>query len=297
MRRYRRLATGIAMVTALLVMGVPAASADEADASDPAKDAQTDRPHPLGVETVVTTLPVLGSQLTVTVTMGDSGVIESVALDRDATAVREGEHRVVYELTEGTFVLVKAGAHRVTTKVRSDNVDDASGPGTWTADVFGNGNVVITYAVGTDDAGNPTVSVESVTPPPGVEADLGEPKSRSSERRAKAKQVVMLTSGEEAVRVVFAVSLKVNRDGTSKVSLAVSVGNWRGHWANHRRSKDDRRDGDHAWSRKRRNTRASKDGGKQARRDTRDERRDRPDGRDDRRDRDSRKRPHDKSDG
>lgn len=287
--------TAITMVAALLVIGVPAVSADEADTGDSHREAGTDRLPPLGVEATETTLPVLGSQLAVTVTMNESGAIDSVALDRDATVVREGDHRVVYELADGAYVLVKAGPHRVTAKVRGDSVDDVTGPGSWSADVFGNGDVVISYRVGTDDAGNPTVSVERVTPPSGVEFEIGEAKSRSSERRARAKQVVMLSLGEDNARVVFAVSLKQRGDGTSKVSLAVSLSNWKRHEAHHRWSKNDRHEGDSRWSGERRDTRASNDGGE--RRDSRDDRRDRPDDRDDRRDGDRTKRSHDKSDG
>lgn len=296
----RRAMAGIVVATALLLIGMPAAVANDTETTDGADEAvhetKPERPPPLAVSNVEAVLPVLGSQLTITIKMGESGVIESVALDRDATVVKQGEHRVVYELAGGgTFALVKAGPHRVTAKIRSSSIADVTGPGTWTADVFGNGAVAIGYTVTTDPDGNPTIAVNGVTPPPGVQYDIGDPKTRSSDRGAKTKVVVSLISGDETARVVFTVSSRQKKDGTVKATLAVSLSNWRGHKFHHARWKDSR--DDKAWSGERRNTRASNDDDKKASRDSRDGRRDRQDGRDGRRDGRRGERFHSKSDG
>jgi hypothetical protein len=286
----------IGMVVALLfLLGMPPAMANEPGTDDTTKN--DEHQASLGVGSVTTGLPVLGSQLTVTVTVGDNGAIQSVSLDRAADPVEEGEHRVVYELaTGGTFVLVKAGPHRVTTRVRSDGADDVTGPGQWSADVFGNGDVVISYVIGTDADGNPTVSIAGVSPPTGVEASTGDPRTYSSDRGAKAKVVVTLTSGDDTARLFFTVSTRQKEDGSVKVSLAVTLTNWRGHWFHHAGWKDGRHDGDHARSGQQRNARASTDGGKVSH-DARNGHHDRPDGRDGRGDGHRGERSHSKSDG
>jgi hypothetical protein len=108
--------------------------------------------------------------------------------------------------------------------VKAKATADVTGPGTWMADVFGNGDVLIPYDV--SFSGNtPTITIGAITTPSGVTAEVGEPKTRTSEDGDKAvfKVKVALTSGEESAKVSFVAKVRVEDDGQVKVRLAVSL--------------------------------------------------------------------------
>jgi len=176
---------------------------------------------------VLSTLPVLGSGLNVTITRDDEGAIASVGLDPadGATIVKEKDHKVVFLLSDGdTEVVVKARGGLVQTKVKADATADVTGPGSWSADVFGNGAVTIPYTV-SFDGNTPTITIGEVVGPEGVTAEVREPKTRTSDDGDKSsyKIKVKLTSGDDTAKVSFVAKTRVNDEGEVKVSLAVTV--------------------------------------------------------------------------
>jgi hypothetical protein len=204
------------------------------------------------VNEVVQTLPVLGSGLGVTITRDpETGAITVVGLD-DATIVKEKDHKIVFLLGDGeTEVVVKAKAGFVQTKVKAKATADVTGPGSWSADVFGNGVVTIPYNV-TFDGNTPNIAIGDITAPSGVTADVGDPKLKASEDGDKAyfKVKVRLTSGEETAKVSFVAKVRVDDDGELKVALSVSLSShdrvkcWDGDDERDDRDHDRWRDGD-----------------------------------------------------
>jgi hypothetical protein len=224
--RRKTLIACLALAGLIAMPGVAQAGDDKADATEPDTTTETTVPEHEITE-VLSTLPVLGSGLNVTITRDDRGKIASVALDPDtgATVVKEKDHKVVFLLGDGeTQVVVKSRGHSVQTKVRSNAVENVAGPGSWSADVFGTGPVTIPYEVSFDGI-TPTVTIGAVTAPDGVTVEIGEPKTRTDEDGDKAsfKIKVRLATEDDRAKVSFVVKTRVNDDGEIKVSLSVTA--------------------------------------------------------------------------
>jgi hypothetical protein len=201
------------------------------------------------VNEVVQTLPVLGSGLGVTITRDpETGAITVVGLD-DATIVKEKDHKIVFLLGDGeTEVVVKAKGGFVQTKVKANATADVTGPGSWSADVFGNGVITIPYNV-TFDGNTPNIAIGDITLPPGVTAEVGDPKVKTSDDGDKFyfKVKVKLTSGEEKAKVSFVAKVRVDDEGEMRVALSISLasGHRAKHWDDDRRDGGERGDRDH----------------------------------------------------
>lgn len=238
--RRRTLVAALAMAVTVALPGIAQAGDDET--APPDSEATTpDTP----ITEVVSTLPVLGAGLNVTITRDDTGTISSVGLDPadGATIVKEKDHKVVFLLNDGdTQVIVKAQKNSVQTKVKADATADLTGPGAWTADVFGTGDVTIPYTVAFE-GNTPIITIGEVIAPDGVVAETGEAKTRVSEDGDKAltKVKVRLTSGEDSARVTFEARTHLDDDGELRVSLTVSLST---HDRDKHRDPDDRRDRD-----------------------------------------------------
>jgi hypothetical protein len=232
MRFRDRRETLIACLAMAVVVALPgiAQAGDEAQeptGDDPVVTETTTPEHE--ITEVLSTLPVLGSGLNVTITRDEDGAISAVGLDPadGATIVKEKDHKVVFLLSDGdTQVVVKARGGSVQTKVKADATADITGPGSWSADVFGTGAVTIPYTV-SFDGNTPTITIGDVAVPAGVTAEVGEPKSRTSDDGDKSsyKVKVKLTSddGDDTAKVSLVVKTRVNDEGEIKVSLAVTV--------------------------------------------------------------------------
>ena len=217
-----------------LVLTLTATLPGIAQAGNEATEETTTTTTPVPPVTQVTSvLPVLGSGLTVSLTRDATGVITEVALDPSgATIVKEGDHKVVFLLADGdTQVVVKssskgegdeATAGGVKTTVTADATADVTGPGSWSADVFGTGVVTIPYTVSFD--GNvPTITIGDIVLPDGVTAEIGEPKIKTSDEKSKFRIKVTLISGENKARVSFLASTRLDDDGQLRVKLSVTL--------------------------------------------------------------------------
>ena len=191
-----------------------------------AGDGDSDTGTEFVVTDVLQTIPVLGAGLNVTITRAEDGEIASVALDPSAgaTIVKEGDHKVVFLLAdESTVVKVKSRGDSVGTKVKADSTAGVTGPGSWSADVFGTGVVTIPYAV-TFDGNAPVITVGGVTVPAGVTFEIGDPKIRIDDdgEESSYRVKVRLTSGEETARVTLSAKTEVDEDdGEVEVRLSV----------------------------------------------------------------------------
>ncbi|HEY6628778.1 MAG TPA: hypothetical protein VI193_07340 [Acidimicrobiia bacterium] len=225
--RSKALITGLVLTLMATLPGIA-----QAENNTTEETTSTTTPVP-PVTQVTSVLPVLGSGLTVSLTRDAAGVITEVALDPSgATIVKEGDHKVVFLLADGdTQVVVKsyskgkgddATAGGVKTTVTADATADVTGPGSWSADVFGTGVVTIPYTVAFD--GNvPSITIGDITLPDGVTAEISEPKIKTSDEKSKFRIKVTLISGDNKARVSFLASTRLNEDGELKVKLAVTL--------------------------------------------------------------------------
>ncbi len=225
--RSKALIAGLVLTLMATLPGIAQAETDTTE-----ETTTTTTPVP-PVTQVTSVLPVLGSGLTVSLTRDAAGVITEVALDPSgATIVKEGDHKVVFLLADGdTQVVVKsyskgkgddATAGGVKTTVTADATADVTGPGSWSADVFGTGVVTIPYTVAFD--GNvPSITIGDITLPDGVTAEVSEPKIKTSDEKSKFRIKVTLISGDNKARVSFLASTRLDDEGVLKVKLAVTL--------------------------------------------------------------------------
>jgi hypothetical protein len=119
------------------------------------------------------TLPILGSSLTVSVTLDGSGNLSQVNLDPvgTATATKISGHAVTFDNSaNGTQVRIKARGSSLSISATAGSLDALVGSGTWGADVFGTGTKsTVAYTIGKNGTA-PTVSIDSVAAAPGVTA-------------------------------------------------------------------------------------------------------------------------------
>ncbi|MEX1124152.1 MAG: hypothetical protein WD895_06585 [Acidimicrobiia bacterium] len=257
--RIRMLLTTLAVAVVVALPGIAQAETESTEETTTTTTALEVEVPP--VTQVTSVLPVLGSGLTVSLTRDETGVITEVALDPSgATIVKEGDHKVVFLLADGdTQVVVKsyskgkgddgeATAGGVKTTVTADATADVTGPGSWSADVFGTGVVTIPYVVAFD-GNTPSITIGDIVLPDGVTAEIGEPKIKASDEKSKFRIKVTLISGENKARVSFLASTRLDDDGELHVKLAVTLDarnhvrcGWGGdEW---RGDRDDRKDRD-----------------------------------------------------
>jgi len=127
-------------------------------------------PDPGTTATTSTTLSLLGTGLTVEVVRDADNNIQSVNLDASGTTTvdEQSAHEVEFTFDgSSTEVNVQVEGDQLTVQVESAPLADIAGPGTWVGDVFGSGDVVVSYTV-SDSSGSPTVVIDGVTAPDGV---------------------------------------------------------------------------------------------------------------------------------
>ena len=223
--RQKRWWIALAVLTAMMLPGVAYAHEGKEEPTEVAEEAETNEETP-EVASVLSTLPVLGSGLDVTIERDENGVLTSVALDpASGSPVKENDHKVVFLLGDGnTEVVVKSAKGIVQTKVKADDPADVSGDGAWTGDVFGTGIVTVPYFV-SFEGNNPLITVGSITGPPDVVAEAGEGRLKTSDDgdRAHYKVKVELTSGEQTAVLALKAHLKVDDDGTTRVVVAATL--------------------------------------------------------------------------
>ncbi len=157
------------------------------------------------------TLPMLGSSLTVAVTLDGTGNLSQVTLDPVGTysATKLSAHAVTFDSADGTTqVKIKAGGARLAIKASAGSLDALVGPGSWSADVFGTGaKSTVAYTVGKAADGSPTLTLGAVNAASGITVVAGTPKTGSDRKAAGA-----------SVKVAF------NLNGYTKtLSITVSV--------------------------------------------------------------------------
>ena len=215
-----RWGTTVLVVLAMAIPGVAQAQDEDAPAEEPTTEAPE-------AGTVLSTIPVLGAGLNLTIERNEDGTIASVAVDpSDGTTVQmEEDHKIVILLgDDDTEVVVKSMDDVVQTKVTADDPVDVSGDGVWTGDVFGTGDVSIPYSI-TFDGNLPTITVGEITAPADVSATLTEAEAQASDEGGKASYAigVLLTSGESEAKVTLRTKTTINEEGETSVVVIVTL--------------------------------------------------------------------------
>ena len=162
------------------------------------------------------TLPLLGSSLTVQVTLDANGNLSQVNLDPigDSTATKHSGHAVTFDSTAGgTQVKIRAHGASLSIGATAATLDALVGPGTWSADLFGTGSKSsVAYTVG-NNAGAPTVTIDTVTPADGITSVIGTPEAKHSKHFEAQEQ-----DGDQ----VALAAVSFTRDGYTK-TLSITV--------------------------------------------------------------------------
>jgi hypothetical protein len=182
------------------------------------------------------TLPLLGTPLTVAVTLDAVGNISGVALNPSTalSKTKSGDDFVKFTNTDGSVkVTVKAVGGRLSIKARAKQLSDLLGTGKWSADVFGTGTPsTAAYTVGKDASGNPTVAIGAVTTPAGIVWQLGpiaahkvSPTTTKSGVADKAKGASAAAGGTfswQGFTKRLSISVHVAGDGTASLAITLS---------------------------------------------------------------------------
>lgn len=229
------------LVAGLLAIPAVAVAGDSTDAAEDSAKADTTEEVVADEEvaeeitaepSAVITIPVLGSDLVVTVTLDDEGTLADVALDPAAdfeamtNANSEADHKMTFSAEDGSVVVKVAAKHgAISTKVKVDSVDALVGPGTWTGDVFGTGDIAtVNYTISVDAAGMPLVTIdESVNfALAGAEMEVkqGEVESKDGEAESTAKVEFEYDGDKRKLKITAKMETK---DGESRVGLKITI--------------------------------------------------------------------------
>ncbi len=183
------------------------------------------------------TLPLLGTSLTVAVTLDRVGNVSGVALDPSSalSKTKSGDDFVKFTNSDGAVkVSVKAKGGQLSIKARAKQLSDLLGSGTWSADVFGTGaKSSATYTVGNDASGKPTVAFGTVSPATGITWTLGSKWSvkyspdngGTSKSKTKAQGARALATGTfawQGFTKTLTVSVTVAPGGTAGLAIVLS---------------------------------------------------------------------------
>ena len=220
-----KLAAGILASAVVLLAGVGVGTASAG--AKPAVDPQ--------LPTTIT-LPFLTTPVTLTVTTGPGGNIVSADLDTpDAFATGTvSPNKVKFESTDGALqVSVKSKGNEQRVTAKAGELATLIGDGSWAGDVFGDGQTSsVTYTVGDDGSGNPTLSNVAATPGTGITAEVTGPEMSTDDEHATARASVLFTKDGQSRTLSIKVSVHDESDDDddddSGASLRISLGKLRG---------------------------------------------------------------------
>jgi hypothetical protein len=236
----KRFAIPSAMAVALCSFVIGGASARAQDAPPP-----VEAPAPAPDAVSVVTLPVFGSPLVADVTTDAGGGLLDVTLTPaegyDPTKVRSNKVTFVNE-EQGVTVKVstKRGGERV--EARAGTLDDVSGPGTWSGDVFDSGETTtVDFTIGAGADGAPDITGVAVAS--SLDHTIGQVRRDADGERQSAKLTIEFTRSGQTRHLTISVRLHVDDDGATRSAVKVSLSRVRG-----RQLADGPAVGAHTWS-------------------------------------------------
>ena len=169
------------------------------------------------------TLPLLGSSLTVSVTLDSGGNVSQVNLDPVGTytATKLSSHAVTFDSADGTTsVRIKAHGDSLSIKASAGSLDALVGPGTWSADVFGTGAASrVSYTIGKSGTA-PTVTIDSVTAASGITTSTPAPGKHTFKDGAGASASVMFSANGYSKTLTISVRAA---DKSGKATLRLTL--------------------------------------------------------------------------
>ena len=173
------------------------------------------------------TLPLFGSPLKVVVTLDVVGNISAVDIDPigDFSATRVGPHAVSFATADGTVqVKIKAKGDKMSIKASASSLADLVGSGTWSADVFGTGDVSeVAYTVGAALDGTPTLAIDSVAAAPaGVVVDEMPVENKTDEKGSSASARIAFSFEGFVKHLKIKVSVRHEGDRVARLSFELS---------------------------------------------------------------------------
>jgi hypothetical protein len=173
------------------------------------------------------TLPLFGSPLKVAVTLDVVGNISAVDIDPigDFSATRVGPHAVSFETTDGAVqVKIKAKGDKMSIRASASSLADLVGSGTWSADVFGTGDLSeVAYTVGAALDGTPTLAIDSVAAAPsGVVVDAMPVENKTDEKGSSASARIEFSFEGFVKHLKIKVSVRHEGDRVARLSFELS---------------------------------------------------------------------------
>jgi hypothetical protein len=236
----KRFAIPSATAVALCSFVIGGASVRAQDTPPP-----VEAPAPAPDAVSVVTLPVFGSPLVADVTTDAGGGLVDVTLTPadgyDPTKVRSNKVTFVNE-EQGVTVKVstKRGGERV--EARAGTLEEVSGPGTWSGDVFDSGETTtVNFTIGAGSEGGPDITGIEVASP--LEHTIGEVRRDADGERQSAKVTIEFTRSGQTRHLTISARLHVGDDGETRSAVKVSLSRVRG-----RQLADGPAVGAHMWS-------------------------------------------------
>ena len=171
------------------------------------------------------TLPMPGSGLSVVVKLDVVGNVSQVDLDPVGTytATKLGPHAVTFDSTDGTpQIKVNANHDKLEVKAKAPTLASFLGAGTWSADLFGTGEVTtVGYSVG-DSGGAPTIAIDSVLAPSDVAVVQGTPKMKTGPKGSDASVKIDFSRDGFTKKLDIKVSVKATGDNAASLKITLS---------------------------------------------------------------------------
>jgi hypothetical protein len=172
------------------------------------------------------TVPLLGTSLTVNVTLAATGDISGVGLSPATglaqTSPTTDKEVVKFSTSDGTTkVTVKAIGSRLSIVAKSSTLASIEGAASWSADVFGTGSKsTVPSTIGDDGSGHPTLAIGSASTPSGIAATAIPVKSKTSGDRSSVSGGVTFAYQGFVKRLTITVS--VDKDGKAAEKITLS---------------------------------------------------------------------------
>ena len=171
-----------------------------------------------------TTLPLLGTSLTVGVSLGPTGDISGVTLTPTGTLSQTSSSATLVKFSnaDGSATLkVRAAGSSLSVGAKAKTLASLVGNGTWKADVFGDGSPsTVAYTIGDDGSGKPTLAIGAINAGAGITATVDAPQTKTAKKWSTAWGGVTFARNGFVKHLAIAVTVKL---ADSSASLAITL--------------------------------------------------------------------------
>ncbi|MFZ4718517.1 MAG: hypothetical protein ACOYMR_03770 [Ilumatobacteraceae bacterium] len=181
-------------------------------------------------------LPMLGTNLTLTLTTGPGGTIATADLSDPAALVATelDANKVKMTNTDGTFQLsVKSKNNEQRITAKADTLAKLAGPNIWTGGIFSTAVNTVNFTVVDDGSGVPGLTVDNVAPEADTTFVTGDVKTESDAFGAEAKVSIEFTKAGQSRTLTIKVEThtgiaEADDDSPEGASLRITLSRPRG---------------------------------------------------------------------